>query len=465
MDVPRTLAESRAAGQALRDRAPRRSQGTLVLPERDPVAILEEQNRDRLQELVPLRIGRMLESPFAFYRGTAATMAHDLRDGPRSGVHVVACGDAHVSNFGLFASPERRVVFDLNDFDEACDAPWEWDVKRLAASLYVGGRDKGMSEEQCGEAARQSVRGYREALSDLFARSALERFAFQVDTDTIEPLLLKEGREEMRRTVRKARRRTSEQVVQKITARTADGRPRIVDQPPVTQHVDVATVEELTTLFEAYRDPLRADVRLLLGQFELVDFVLRVVGVGSVGTRCYILLLEGPSGEPLILQVKEAATSVLSRYGGMPDALPSGLAAAAGAVHSQGRRVVAAQRILQAHSDPFLGWVAVEAPERTGRPRMDFFWRQFRDMKGSVELDRLAPHQLTRYGELCGRVLARAHSQSPGARVALGYLGRSDAFDDAMARWSRAYADVVEKDYAALETAVASGRLPAERGT
>ncbi|WP_454043074.1 DUF2252 domain-containing protein [Cellulosimicrobium sp. Marseille-Q8652] len=464
MDVPRTLVESRAAGRALRDRVPRRSEGQLVLPERDPVAVIEEQNRDRLQELVPLRIGRMLESPFAFYRGTAATMAHDLRDAPRTGVHVVACGDAHVSNFGLFASPERRVVFDLNDFDEACDAPWEWDVKRLAASMYVGGRDKGMSEAECGDAARQSVRGYREALAELFARSALERFAFQVDTDTIEPFLLKEGRAEMRRTVRKARRRTSEQVVQKITARTADGGQRIVDQPPVTQHVDIASVEELTGLFESYREPLRADVRLLLGQFTLVDFVLRVVGVGSVGTRCYILLLEGPSGEPLVLQVKEAMTSVLSRYGGMPDALPADLAPV-GDVPSQGRRVVAAQRILQAHSDPFLGWVAVEAPERTGRPRTDFFWRQFRDMKGSVELDRLAPHQLTRYGELCGRVLARAHSQSPGARVALGYLGRSEAYDEAIARWSRAYADVVEQDYAALEAAAASGRVPAERGT
>ncbi|QJW36029.1 DUF2252 domain-containing protein [Cellulosimicrobium protaetiae] len=464
MDVPRTLAESRAAGRALRDRVPRRTQGALLLPERDPVAVIEEQNRDRLQELVPLRVGRMLESPFAFYRGTAATMAHDLRDGPQTGVHVVACGDAHVSNFGLFASPERRLVFDLNDFDEASDAPWEWDVKRLAASMYVGGRDKGMSEAECGEAAREAVRGYREALADLFARSALERFAYQVETDAIEPLLRKEGRDELRRTVKKARKRTSEQVVQKITTRTTDGRPRIVDQPPVTQHVDRVSVEELTVLFQQYREPLRADVRLLLGQFELVDFVLRVVGVGSVGTRCYILLFEGPEGEPLVLQAKEAGTSVLSRYGGMPDALPSGLVPA-GALPAQGRRVVTSQRILQAHSDPFLGWITIEAPERTGRPRVDYFFRQFRDMKGSVELDRLGAAQFVRYGELCGRVLARAHSQSPGARVAHGYLGRSDTFDQAIARWSRAYADVVEGDFATLEAAVASGRVPAERGT
>ncbi|MFB7889029.1 DUF2252 domain-containing protein [Cellulosimicrobium cellulans] len=464
MDVPRTLAESRAAGRALRDRVPRRTQGALLLPERDPVAIIEEQNRDRLQDLVPLRIGRMLESPFAFYRGTAATMAHDLRDGPRTGVHVVACGDAHVSNFGLFASPERRVLFDLNDFDEASDAPWEWDVKRLAASMYVGGRDKGMSEEQCREAARSAARGYREALGAAYDRSALDRYAFQVDAELIEPLLLKEGRLELKRTLKKARRRTSEQVVQKITALSADGRTRIVDQPPVTQHVDTASLDELTTLFEAYREPLRADARLLLSQFTVVDFVLRVVGVGSVGTRCYIVLLEGPAGEPLVLQVKEATRSVLATYGGMVDALPSGLVPA-GSVPAQGRRVVAAQRILQAQSDPFLGWTTVEAPDRTGRPRVDFFWRQFRDMKGSVELDRLSAAQFVRYGELCGRVLARAHSQSPGTRVAHGYLGRSDAFDDAIARWSCAYADVVEQDFAALEAAVASGRLPAERGT
>ncbi|MBD5786479.1 DUF2252 domain-containing protein [Cellulosimicrobium terreum] len=464
MDVPRTLAESRAAGRALRDRAPRRTQGALVLPERDPVAIIEEQNRDRIQELVPLRIGRMLESPFAFYRGTAATMAHDLRDGPRTGAHVVACGDAHVSNFGLFASPERQVVFDLNDFDEACDAPWEWDVKRLAASMYVGGRDKGMSEEACGDAARHAARGYRELLPDLFARSALERFTYRMDADSIEPLLRKEGRDELRRTVRKARRRTSEQVVQKITTRTAEGRQRIVDQPPVTQHLDLATRDEVTMLFEQYREPLRADVRLLLGQFTAVDHVLRVVGVGSVGTRCYIALLEGPAGESLVLQAKEAVSSVLATYGGMADALPAGLAPVS-SVPSQGRRVVAAQRILQAHSDPFLGWLTIEVPERTGRPRVDFFWRQFRDMKGSVELDRLTAAQFTRYGELCGRVLARAHSQSPGARLAYGYLGRSDMFDHAMARWARGYADVVEQDYAALEAAVASGRLPAERGT
>ncbi len=464
MDVPRTLAESRAAGRVLRDRTPRRTHEALALPDRDPVAIIEEQNRDRLQALVPLRVGRMLESPFAFYRGTAATMAHDLGHGPRSGVHVVACGDAHVSNFGLFASPERRIVFDLNDFDEAADAPWEWDVKRLATSLYVGGRDKGMSEAECLEAARLAVRGYREGIATAGARSALDRFTYQVDTETIEPLLRKEGREELRRTVRRARRRTSEQVVRKITTRTADGRTRIVDQPPVTQHVDTVSIEELTALFEAYREPLRADVRLLLSQFALVDHVLRVVGVGSVGTRCYILLLEGPAGEPLVLQVKEAVRSVLATYGGMPDALPAGLVPA-GPVYAQGRRVVAAQRILQAHSDPFLGWAEVEMPERTGRPRVDFFWRQFRDMKGSVELDRLTTAQLSRYGELCGRVLARAHSQSPGSRVVHGYLGRSEVFDDAVARWARSYADVVERDYAALEAAVASGRLPAERGT
>jgi uncharacterized protein (DUF2252 family) len=462
MDVPRTLAASRAAGRELREAVPRRTHAELRLPDRDPVAVVAEQNADRIPELVPLRVGRMLESPFAWYRGTAATMAADLRAAPRTGVTVVACGDAHVANFGLFASPERRVVFDLNDFDEAGDGPWEWDVKRLAASMHVAGRDKGMTEEQCGEAARLAVRGYREALDEALSLGALERFAFQVEVEAVEPMLEDAGREELRRTVRKAQRRTSEQVVRRITTRTADGRMRIVDQPPVTQHVDHATPEQVATLFERYREPLRADVRALLGQFSLVDHVLRVVGVGSVGTRCYLVLLEGPAGEPLVLQVKEAVPSVLATYGGMADALPAGLVPA-GDVPAQGRRVVAAQRILQAHSDPFLGWTTVDAGEGfTGR-RVDFYWRQFRDMKGSVELDRLTPVQLARYGGFCGRVLARAHSQSPGARVVHGYLGRSEAFDDAVAAWARAYADVVEQDHARLGAAVARGALPAER--
>jgi uncharacterized protein (DUF2252 family) len=462
MDVPRTLAASRAAGRELREAVPRRTHAELRLPDRDPVAVVAEQNADRIPALVPLRVGRMLESPFAWYRGTAATMAADLRAAPRTGVTVVACGDAHVANFGLFASPERRVVFDLNDFDEAGDGPWEWDVKRLAASMHVAGRDKGMTEEQCGEAARLAVRGYREALDEALSLGALERFAFQVEVEAVEPMLEDAGREELRRTVRKAQRRTSEQVVRRITTRTADGRMRIVDQPPVTQHVDHATPEQVATLFERYREPLRADVRALLGQFSLVDHVLRVVGVGSVGTRCYLVLLEGPAGEPLVLQVKEAVPSVLATYGGMADALPAGLVPA-GDVPAQGRRVVAAQRILQAHSDPFLGWTTVDAGEGfTGR-RVDFYWRQFRDMKGSVELDRLTPVQLARYGGFCGRVLARAHSQSPGARVVHGYLGRSEAFDDAVAAWARAYADVVEQDHARLGAAVARGALPAER--
>ncbi|MFC8924163.1 DUF2252 domain-containing protein [Cellulosimicrobium sp. NPDC057127] len=463
MDVPRTLAESRTAGRALRETAPRRSHAELRLPDRDPVAVVAEQNADRIHELVPLRVGRMLESPFAWYRGTAATMAADLAAGPRTGATVVACGDAHVANFGLFASPERRVVFDLNDFDEAADGPWEWDVKRLATSMHVAGRDAGMTEEQCGDAARRAVRGYRDGLDELLSLGAVERFAFQVEIEAVEPLLEDAGREELRRTLRRALRRTSEHVVRRITTRTADGRTRIVDQPPVTQHVKTATPEQLTTLFERYREPLRADVRLLLGQFELVDHVLRVVGVGSVGTRCYIALLEGPAGEPLVLQVKEAVPSVLATYGGMADALPAGLVPA-GDVPAQGRRVVAAQRILQAHSDPFLGWTTVEADESPAGRRVDFYWRQFRDMKGSVELDRLTPVQLARYGGFCGRVLARAHSQSPAARVVHAYLGRSDAFEDAVAAWARAYADVVEQDHARLAAAVADGRLPAERG-
>ncbi|SEF16919.1 DUF2252 domain-containing protein [Jiangella alba] len=461
-----TVQESRAAGKDLRATLARSAHAaaTVAAPaERDPVAILVAQHASRLADLTPVRIGRMLQSPFAYYRGTAAVMAHDLAGGPHTGVEVVSCGDAHVSNFGLFASPERRLLFDLNDFDEAGNAPWEWDVKRLATSVYVGGRDLGMSEPACADATEAAVRGYREALLRLYELSALERYYYQVDADQLAGLTAAGNRAVVRKTVKKARSRTSEQVLAKIVTTEADGRRRIVDQPPITRHVDHATVEQLQLLFERYRATLRQDVALLLSQFRLDDYVLRVVGVGSVGTRCYVLMFTGPHDEPLFLQAKEAQPSVLATYGGLPDALPDGVPAN-GEPHTQGHRVVAAQRILQAQSDPFLGWITGWAGEAADRPRVDYYWRQFRDMKGSVDLAALTPSQFTEYGVLCGGLLARAHSQSPGGAVIRGYLGRSDAFDRAVARWSRSYADQCEADFAALDAAVTSGRVAAEHG-
>ena len=452
--------QARRIGRDRRKAMSRSAHAELRLPERDPVAVIEEQNASRLADLVPVRIGRMLQSPFTYYRGTAGVMARDLAGGVDTGVWVVSCGDAHVSNFGLFASPERRVVFDLNDFDEAGDAPWEWDLKRLVASVHVGARDLGASEDACADACRLTVAAYRTSLGDLYETTALDRYYRTVDVDALADRLSDDDLPVLERTVRKARRRTSDQVLEKLEFADIDGRRRIVDQPPIVQHVEHASLDELDALFQRYRSVVREDIAVVLDQFRLVDYVLRVVGVGSVGTRCYLLLFEGPGGEPLVLQAKEAQASVLATYGGMHDGLPAGLGPED---HIQGHRVVAGQRILQAQSDPFLGWIEGWAGDDRDR-RVDYYWRQFRDMKGSVDVGRLSVDQFARYGTLCGALLARAHSQSSGGAVICGYLGRSERFDEAVAAWARAYADVCEADHDALAAAVRRGRLPAESG-
>ncbi len=444
------------SGKNLRERLSRKDQAQLVLPEqRDPIAILAGQHESRLPELVPVRIGRMLQSPFAYYRGTAAVMAADLRDAPMTGVDVVSCGDAHISNFGFYASPERELVFDLNDFDEAAVGPWEWDVRRMAASVHIGGRAAGLSEEQCADATVATVEAYRSTLREFMEMTATERFYFRVDTSMVATRLGKVGEKAMR----KARTRTSEQVLSKIDVSLVEGRPQIVDQPPILQHVTHGTLGELVDLYEQYRGTVREDVAFLLGQFRLVDSVLRIVGVGSVGTRCYLLAFMGPGHEILFLQAKEAQTSVLTSHGGRPRRIPG-----CGGTFTEGHRVVAAQRILQANSDPFLGWIVGWDGNREDRPRVDYYWRQFRDMKGSIEPSKLGSKDFSNYGTLCGALLARAHGQSASAWTIAGYLGRSAEFAEATATWCRAYADVAERDYAALQRAVKKGRLPAEIG-
>lgn len=454
--------QARERGRALRNTLPRSGQGKLVLPtRRDPVAVLQQQNRNRLADLVPVRIGRMLQSPFAYYRGTAGQMASDLAAGPHSDVFVVACGDAHISNFGFFASPERKLLFDLNDFDEAGVAPWEWDVKRLAASVHVGGRDLGFTEMQCHEATRQAAQAYQTAIGEFMQLSALERYYFQVNTDEVDVMISDtRSRRLARKVVRKARERTSMKVLSRITTRSADGKLVIVDQPPLTRHVDHATIDQMNDLFAQYRTTVREDASVLLSQFEIVDVVLRVVGVGSVGTRCYVILLTGQAGEPLILQAKEAQASVLVTYGGMPSVVVGRHDAQ---VRTEGHRVVAAQRVLQAQSDSFLGWITGWAGDRKGRPPVDYYWRQFRDMKGSVDLSMLNIDQYTQYVDICARLLGRAHAQSPTAYATAGYLGDGGPFAEAIADWAAAYADVVEADFKLLEAAVANGKLPAER--
>jgi len=451
-------------GVLARQRVRRRELATLTLPDhRDPVGLIEAQHATRIPDLVPVRVGRMLQSPFAFYRGTAALMAADLKDVPTSGFDVVACGDAHIANFGFYASPERNLVFDLNDFDEAAIAPWEWDLRRLAASVHIAGRDIGLTEPQCRDAAHDAVESYRATLEQAMRMSATERFFARIDDTAVAEHFGKAGRKTLGTTTAKALTRTSEQVLRKLTTHTEHGELKIVDQPPVLRHVPHPEGHHPDQLFAAYRRTVREDVAVLLGQFRIVDFALRVVGVGSVGTRCYLIALQNQHGDALFLQAKEAQTSVLVSHGGRVERVPG---YGGGTVATQGHRVVAAQRVLQASSDPFLGWITgwVDRNNSGQEVLADFYWRQFRDMKGSIEISALDAEQLRRYSALCAGVLARAHAQSPAVAAIQAYMGGSDQVAEAMSTWAAAYADVAEADYDALARAVDQGRLPVERG-
>jgi uncharacterized protein (DUF2252 family) len=402
-------------------------------------------------------------SPFSYYRGAALPMASDLAATPVSGLAVQACGDAHLSNFGLFGSAERRLIFDVNDFDETLPGPWEWDVKRLAASLVVAGRDNGFAGKQCRDAVMATVSRYRQAMREFatmtnldvwYARADVNELRAQFDTQ-----LRARQRKAMDKGMAKARTRDSMQELAKLT-RTVDGQPRIISDPPLLVPVDelmpaemdrAVFVAELKGLIAKYQRTLETDRRYLLHQFEFCDMARKVVGVGSVGTRCWIVLMLGrDETDPLFLQVKEAEASVLSRFVG------------ASKYANQGQRVVAGQRLMQAASDIFLGWQHVEAGA-DGQPR-DFYIRQLRDWKFSIEIESLRPEGLQMYGELCGWTLARAHARS-GDRVAVAsYLGNSDVFDRAITKFAAAYADQNERDYEALVDAAKSGRITAEHG-
>lgn len=443
--------EAMAAGRAARDKTPRSSHAVYVPSDRDPLAILAEQNASRVPRLVPLRMGRMLANPFTFYRGTAAIMTADLARGVTTGVDVVSCGDAHISNFGLFASPQRTLVFDLNDFDEAAKAPWEWDVKRLVTSVIVGGRESGFSAKECRAAALEATASYRVALQEMMQLTALERYYFRADTSMLNSELDSPAQKVLARATRQARKRTAQAYVEKISTRAPDGTLLIIENPPVLTHVPETDEAELETLFEQYRRTVPADIATLLSHYSLTDVAMRVVGVGSVGTRCYILILTGRQQESLVLQVKEAQQSVLQTYGGMPadpaTALVNG---------REGYRVVTSQRILQAVSDSFLGYLRFD-----GR---DYYVRQFRDMKGSIDVARLDLAGYVAYVDGCGTLLARAHAQSPGAAWMAGYLGSSATFDAAIVDWSIAYADQSLADYRRLQAAVKAGTIKATTG-
>jgi len=460
-----TPAESAAKGKAARTAAPRVSHAAFNpgADRPDPIALLEEQAKTRVPELVPVRWGRMLVSPFTYYRGAALPMASDLARTPTTGLAVQACGDAHLSNFGIFGSPERRLVFDVNDFDETLPGPWEWDVKRLAASLEVAGRDNGFTTKQRRDIVTAAAARYRRAMREFAGMTHLEVWYTRADVDEaraeIDAQLTARGRKTVDKSMAQARTRDSMQAVAKLT-RVVEGRPRILSDPPLLVPAaelipDDADREmfaaQMTRLIAGYRRTLETDRRYLLEQFEFCDLARKVVGVGSVGTRCWIVLMLGRDhGDPLFLQVKEAERSVLSRFAG------------ASRYANQGQRVVAGQRLMQASSDIFLGWQRIEAG-LDGRAR-DFYVRQLRDWKFSLDIPDMRPIGMRRYGELCGWTLARAHARC-GDRIAIAsYLGNSDVFDKAIAAFAVAYADQNERDYQALQDAAATGRVTAERG-
>jgi uncharacterized protein (DUF2252 family) len=460
-----SVSERVARGRAARAECPRATQSQFdTPPERDPVAILDADSPSRVPELVPVRYGRMLVSAFTFYRGAAAVMAHDLASTPRAGLHVQLCGDAHLANFGGFASPERSLVFDLNDFDETLPGPFEWDVKRLAASFEIAGRDRNFTKAERRTCVLGVLRSYREWMRKLAELRNLDVWYARLDVETIERNVRKQHGAKQTKSVAKlaakARTKDSLKALARLT-HEVDGEPRIVSDPPLIVPVEELAEEAgipadqiakvLDRLFREYRRTLQRDRRHLLEGFRRVDLARKVVGVGSVGTRCWILLLLGLDGsDPLFLQVKEAKESVLEPHLGKSE------------YANHGQRVVVGQRLMQSASDIFLGWVQATTTA-DGEPR-DYYFRQLWDWKTSVDLDRIRPAGLEIYADVCGFVLARAHACS-GDRVAIAsYLGQGDAFDRAVHEFAVAYADQNEKDYAALQEAAAAGRITVQEG-
>lgn len=432
-----------ATGKELRDRLPRSEHARWQPPanHRDPVEILEASNRGRIAELVPIRYGRMLHSPFTFLRGSAALMAYDLATLPNIEVNVQACGDCHLLNFGMFATPERNLVFDINDFDETLPAPWEWDVKRLAVSFVVAGRDQRLKNGNGADAARACVRSYREHLREYSRMSPLEVWYSRLDMQTLidqsPDEKIRKRRENM---AERARGRVIENMFPEIVNQTG-GRYRFVDRPPLLYHpADPQFRERWLEGLEAYRATLGDERRVLFDRYRFEDCALKVVGIGSVGTRCGVGLFFSEENHPLILQVKEAGHSVLEPY------------ARHSVYENQGQRVVVGQRLMQSSSDIFLGWTR-------SSHGVDFYVRQLRDMKASIPVENISAEQLTRYAELCGWTLARAHAKSGNPSTISGYLGKREAFDEAIGEFAVAYADQNERDYEALQQAERSGRI------
>ncbi len=444
---PTPRAERQALGKSLRGQVTRTSLGewTPADTRPDPIDLVVDSHVGRLDHLVPLRVERMLASPYGFLRGTAVVMANDLAGLPATGITPVICGDAHVGNFGFYASPERDLVIDLNDFDEAHPGSWEWDLRRLAASIHVAGRENSFTEEECGIAVMACATAYREQIRYLADQPLLDRSFQRVDVDTLHgsttDMALHEG---IDRAAKKARRRTSDRALPRFAEEVGEqSRRRIVEEPPVITRLTDDDASALAASLDDYLATLAPHWRRVLGGYTLLDVAHKVVGVGSVGLRAYVALCEGSSPDDVIfLQLKQARRSVIAPH-----------------VHGdsawhehQGQRVVEYQQALQTVSDPLLGWTTIGERQ--------FYVRQFRNMKGTIPLDSIGPDAMTDYVRVCGRLLAKGHARTSGASMISGYVGPGEKLELAMARFARAYADQTEKDHAALVEAVRLGRLP-----
>ena len=446
----RSQAERRAEGKRLRDAVPRAEHSGWNPPKKrpDPVEVVLAQNEGRVLDLVPIRHGRMSQSPFAFYRGTAAIMAADLAHTPSSGLRVQACGDAHLSNFGAFATPERAVIFDLNDLDETLPAPWEWDVKRLTASVVLAGRHIQLTQKATARAARAAVRSYREHMAEYAFMTALDIWYDRIDVKRlIDAVPDEDERARIEKKIDKARGRTVAEHDFPKLAEHVGATPRIKDNPPLIYHSeeiykkDVGTAE-LKAAWALYHDSLPEHIRVLFDRFHLCDMAVKVVGVGSVGTACLIALFMAADDDPLFLQIKQAKASVLEPYAGK-------------SLHdSHGERVVVGQRLMQAASDSFLGWTV----SQRGR---HLYVRQLRDMKISAEIDAMDDDTLRQYAEACGWALARAHARSGDAAMIAGYMGSTRTFDEAICDFAGDYADQAERDHKAFVKAIRDGRVKA----
>jgi uncharacterized protein (DUF2252 family) len=424
----------------------------------DPISLLQAQDTTRVQHLLPIKYGRMVASPFAFLRGSATVMAADLAETPTSGLQVQLCGDAHISNFGVFATPERKLVFDLNDFDETHPGPWEWDLKRLAASAVVAGRENGFSEKENRKAAQIVVQVYAGSMKQLSEATALEAWYFHVEVDDVQKVLAKaskKGKKSANKMVRKARTKTQEQTLEKLTY-IEDGRRRIISQPPLLvpfgelltdEEKEQMSPEQIRGDWDEYVDSLDPERRRLIARYHPVDMALRVGGVGSVGTRCAIMILQGGSEEDaIILQQKEAGASVLEAYLGQSE-------------HpNPAQRVVEGQQLMQASSDIFLGW------HQGSLTDIHYYWRQLKDMKGSVDASTLDEDGFKTYVAVCALCLARAHARAGDAAAISGYMGKGKSLGKAIADFAVAYADQTESDHQALVEAVESGRIQAQTG-